>query len=75
MMGKTTCKSFLVAFLIGVLFGGFALAGTTHFCTVQASTDVSGIPKPSIPELTLKFVDNSYDVPPRIQKTNTLGRP
>ncbi len=24
----------------------------------------SSIPKPSIPEFTLKFLDNSYDVPP-----------
>jgi hypothetical protein len=34
------------------------------FGTVKASTDVSGIPKPSVPEFTVKYVDNSYDVPP-----------
>jgi len=40
------------------------LACTIHFLTVQASTETTTIPKPSIPEFTLKYVDNSYDVPP-----------
>jgi hypothetical protein len=36
-------KSLLIAFLTGVLFGGFALAGTLRFGTVQAATSVTGI--------------------------------
>jgi len=55
-------KVLAVAFIMALLFS--VLAGTVHFGIVQASTDVSGIPKPSVPEFTLKFVDHSYDVPP-----------
>ena len=40
-----------------------ALATTVYLGIVQASTDVSGIPKPSVPEFTLVLVDSSYDVP------------
>lgn len=36
-------KSLLIAFLTAIMVGGFALAGTVHFGTVQASTDVIGI--------------------------------
>jgi hypothetical protein len=57
-------KSLFVAFLTGILLSGFALAVTLHFGTVQASTGDSGIPKPSVPEYTLRYVDLSYDVPP-----------
>jgi hypothetical protein len=53
-------KSLLTAFLPVILIGGLILASAMHFGTVQAASD---IPKPSIPEFTLKFVDNSYDVP------------
>jgi hypothetical protein len=56
-------KSLLSAFLIAVMIGGFELADTLQLDTAQASTDVTDIPKPSIPEFTLKLVDNSYDVP------------
>ena len=56
--------SLLSAFLLVILVGGLFLAGGLRFGAVHASTDVSGIPKPSIPEFTLKYVDNSYDVPP-----------
>jgi hypothetical protein len=35
-----------------------------RFGTVQASTDASGIPNPSVPEFTAKYIDLSYDVPP-----------
>ena len=38
------------------------LAITVHFGTTQASTDVSGVPKPSIPDFTVKFVNASYTV-------------
>ena len=55
-------KPLLVAFLAAMVCG-FALAGSTHFCTVQATTDVSDIPKPSVPEFTVELVDSSYDVP------------
>jgi len=57
-------KSLLSAFLTAILIGGLILASAMRFGTVQASTGDSGIPKPSIPEFTLKYVDYSYDVPP-----------
>jgi hypothetical protein len=50
------------AFIIALLSS--ALAVTMQLGTVQASTEVSGIPKLSVPEFTLKYVDNSYNVPP-----------
>jgi hypothetical protein len=34
-----------------------------HFGTVQASTGVSSIPKPSVPQFSIQAVDHSYDVP------------
>lgn len=52
-------KSPLRAFLTGILVGGLVLASAMRFGTVQAS-----ISKPSVPEFTVKYVDNSYDVPP-----------
>ena len=54
-------KVLAVAFMMALLFSASAVA--VHFATVHASTDVSGIPKPSIPEFTLVLVDSSYDVP------------
>jgi hypothetical protein len=45
------------------MVGGLILAGAMRFGTVQASTGASGIPKPSVPEFTLKLVGDSYDVP------------
>jgi hypothetical protein len=53
-------KPLLSAFLIAVMIGGFTLAGTTHFGTVEAEPS---IPKPSVPEFTVKLIDSSYDVP------------
>jgi hypothetical protein len=61
-MGNAMRKSLLVAFLTALMVCGFALAGTAHFCTVQASTDASGIPKPSVPEFTLELVGPPYYV-------------
>ena len=49
-------------FIIALLFS--ALATTMYLGIVQASVDANDIPKPSIPEFTLKFEDNSYYVPP-----------
>jgi hypothetical protein len=57
-------KSPLSAFLAAILIGGLVLAIAMRFGTVHASTDVSGIPKPSVPEFTLKFVIDSRDVAP-----------
>jgi hypothetical protein len=57
-------KSPLSAFLTAILIGGLVLASAMRFGTVQASTGDSGIPKPSVPEFTLKIVDTSYDVAP-----------
>jgi len=59
-MGNAMRKSLFVAFLTGVLFGGFALAVTLRFGTVQASS----ILKPSVPEVTVTFEAHPYDVPP-----------
>jgi hypothetical protein len=57
-------KSPSSAFLTAILIGGLVLASAMRFGTVQAATDVSGIPKPSVPEFTLRYIDLSYDVPP-----------
>lgn len=56
-------KSLLVAFLTVLIVFGFVLVYSTNLSKVQASTELTTIPKPSIPEFTLKHVDNSYDVP------------
>jgi hypothetical protein len=57
-------KSLLSAFLTAIIVMGLILASVLRFGTVQASTDVSDIPKPSVPEFTLKYADNSYEAPP-----------
>jgi len=44
-----------------------AVAGTVHLRTVKAAA------KPSTPEFTLEFVDNSYDVPPAYGKDPYTG--
>ena len=49
--------SFIMALLLSVL------AVAVLFGTVQASTGVSGIPKPSIPEFNVKLIDSSYVIP------------
>lgn len=49
-------------FLIATLIGGLVFVGISRFGIVHAES--SSITKPSIPEFTVKFVDNSYDVPP-----------
>jgi hypothetical protein len=60
-------KTLLSAFLTAIMIGGLVLASATRFGTVQASTDVSGIPKPSVPEFTLQLVDNFVQVTIRNQ--------
>jgi hypothetical protein len=55
-------KSLLSAFLAAILIGGLVLASAMRFGTVQASTGASGIPKPSVPEFNVKFVNASYNV-------------
>ena len=57
-------KSLLVKFLIAIMVLGFVLVYSTNYTKVQASTNINEIPKPSIPEFTLKLVANPYDVPP-----------
>jgi hypothetical protein len=47
-------------FLIAVLISGLILVGISHFGKVQAEPSIT---KPSVPEFTVKFVDNSYDMP------------
>jgi hypothetical protein len=64
-------KMFSITPLI-ILIGSVALIGTAHF-GVQASTDVSGIPKPSVPEFTVEYVDRSYDVPPTYEIDQYTG--
>lgn len=51
-------KVLAVAFMMAFLF--LVLAVATNFEPLQASTDVSDIPKPSVPEFTTKFVNASY---------------
>jgi hypothetical protein len=51
-------KSPLSAFLTVILIGGLVLAGAMRFGTVQASS----IPKPSVPEFSVRFVNASYSV-------------
>jgi len=60
-------KSPLSAFLTAILIAGLVLASAMRLGTAQASTDVDGVP-----EFTLRYVDNSYDVPP---KTTTSTDP
>jgi hypothetical protein len=60
-------KSPLSAFLTAILVAGLVLVGAMGFGTAQASTDVNGVP-----DFTLRYVDNSYDVPP---KTTTSTDP
>mgnify|MGYP005847404431 CR=1 FL=1 len=55
-----TLKKAFCVFLMAVIVSGLAFS-ITPFRTVQAE---ASIPKPSVPEFTVKFVDNSYDVPP-----------
>jgi len=50
------------SFIMALLFSALAIA--VLFGTVQASTELASIPKPSVPEFTLKYIDYSYDVPP-----------
>jgi hypothetical protein len=60
----THMKSLLSAFLISVMIGGFGLASTLQLDTAQASTDVTDIPKPAVPEFAIELIDSSYDIPP-----------
>lgn len=46
-----------------------ALVATMLSGIVKSSTDVSGVPNSSVPEFTLKYVDYSYDVPPKTTST------
>lgn len=50
-------KSLASAFLAAIMVGGLVLASATHF-----GTDVRGIPKPSVPEFSVRFVNASYSV-------------
>jgi hypothetical protein len=47
-------------FIMALLFSALAIAA--HSGATHASTDVSGVPKPSILEFTVKFVNASYTV-------------
>ena len=52
------------AFLAAILIAGLVLAGIVRFGTAQASTTVN-----NVPEFTLRYVDHSYDVPPKTTST------
>ncbi len=54
-----TLKEAISIFLMVIVVSG--LLWTANLGIMRAE---SSIPKPSIPEFTLKFMDNSYDVPP-----------
>jgi hypothetical protein len=55
-------KSLSCAFLAVILIGVLILANAMRFGIVQASTDVSGITKPSVPEVTVEIVSGVLDV-------------
>jgi hypothetical protein len=57
-------RSLWSAFLATILIAGLILAGIVRFGTAVASTDVNGVP-----EFTLRYVDHSYDVPPKTTYT------
>ena len=61
-------KVLALAFIMALLFS--TLAGIMYLGTISASIDVNNIPKPSIPEFTVKIVDRSYDVP--VTKRTTI---
>jgi heme/copper-type cytochrome/quinol oxidase subunit 2 len=54
---KKTALTLILALLIS------APAGTLYSGTVHASTELDSIPKPSVPEFTVKFIDSSYTTP------------
>ena len=56
-------------FIIALLL--LTLATAVHFGAVQAE---SSIPKPSVPEFTVKYVDSSYDVPPIYEIDQYTGK-
>ncbi|MCL2359969.1 hypothetical protein, partial [Candidatus Bathycorpusculum sp.] len=62
MFSACTC-----ALLVCALF----FAGLLCMGEVQAET---ALQKPAIPEFTLRFVDNSYDVPPTFSKDPFTGK-
>lgn len=53
-------KKRLSVFLVAMLIGGLILASLSHLSMVQAE---SAIPKPSVPEFTVKLINSSYNVP------------
>jgi hypothetical protein len=67
-------KSLSNAFLTTIMISGLILASGMCFVTVRASTDVSGIPKPSVPDFTLKVVAHPYDVPPKYETNPYTGK-
>ena len=68
-------KPLLATFLTATIIIGFVLVFTTHYGKVQASTNTNNIPKPSIPEFTMKLVAYPYDVPSTPPTTNTTIDP
>ena len=68
-------KPLLVTFLTATIIFGFILVYTTNYTKVQASISTSEIPKPSIPEFTVKLVAYPYDVPPTPPTTSTTIDP
>lgn len=58
---RIAMKKRLSVFLIAMLIGGLVSVNISHFGMVHAEFSIT---KPSVPEFTVKFVDNSYDVPP-----------
>ena len=68
-------KHLLVTFLTATIILGFALGCSTNYGKVQASTNTSEIPKPSIPEFTMNLVAYPYEVPPTLPTTSTTIDP
>ena len=55
-------KVLAVTFTAALLFSTISVA--VHYGTFQASADVAGIPKPSVPEFAVTPIGPSFDIPP-----------
>ena len=64
-------KIFSVFLSAILLFSGLTLTGIASISAVQAETTLK---KPAIPDFTLQFVENSYDVPPTFSKDPFTGK-
>lgn len=71
---QRTIASFVCVFLLFFLVGGSVTVFSKNSCVVFASPD-GVVTKPSVPEFTVNFVDNSYTVPPVHGTDSYTGEP